>query len=268
MNDIKQSIKLYNMMSDRFKKSGKAPYQTSIYSEIAEFMSDCSTAEEAAVKIRKSKYYLAPSVALIKDKLTVLRDMANEIGLSDLVTVYDQKLDEINEDPQEIYETGYERTAQNIKVKYSETVEAFCHIYQVYAILSCEISGDDEEKQSYLREIQESLSKLSTPDSSFLNLAGNPKFRELIPASDQGYDKFVMAINDLSAFDFAHGDETDCIDSESEAAWEDIKNAKNMIKKSGETYLENIRKSRVMVVSPQNKDGSYEYIDEVVKSHG
>lgn len=265
MNDIKKSIKLYNMMSSRLEKSGKAPYQAAIYSEIAEFMSDCPTAEDAAVKIKNSKYYLAPSVALIKDKLTVLRDVAHDIGLSDLVKVYDDKLAEIDEDIQKIYETGYERTAHNIKIKYYETVESFCHIYEVYLILSCEVSGDNEEKQSYLKEIQTSLEKLSTPDSSFINLAKNPRFRELIPATDHGYEDFVKTIVDLESFDYAHNDEIDKIQIEAETAWNDIKESKSLIKENGAQYLDKIRKSRVTVISPENEDGSYKYVDEVVK---
>lgn len=268
MLDIKQSITLYNMMADRLEKSGKAPSQASVYREMVDFISECSTVEEAAKKIKNSKYFLAPSAALVKDKLTVLRDVAEESQLIDLVKVYDSKLAEIDEDVQNIYEAGYERTAQNIKIKYSETLEAFCHLYEVYVILSCDSAGDNEEKQSYINEIHDSLSKLSTPTSDFIQLTKNPKFRELIPATDQGYGKFVAAISDLSAFDFFHSKELDDIDREADAAWEEISSAKDMIKENGRNVLGNIKKSRVTVVSPKDENGHYEYINEVVNSNG
>lgn len=265
MNDIKRSIDLYNMMATRFEKSGRAPNQAKIYREIADFMADCETAEEAAVKIKNSHYYLAPSVAIIKDKLMIFSGVAKDNQLDDLALVYDKKLAEIEEDPGQIYEAGYERTAQNIKIKYSETIDAFCHIYEVYLILSCDTAGDNEDKKSYINEISSSLSKLSTPSSDFGRLANISKFRELIPANDQGYDKFVQSIINLTNFDYIHAEELTDINSESELAWDDLNTVKDLITLNGAEYLDTIKKSRVTVVSPEDENGTYKFIDEEVR---
>lgn len=116
MQDIDQAIELYKLMAKRCLDSGFAPYQGQVYTEMSDFMSDCTSAEEAMMKIKNSKYYLAPSVALMKDKLTALKNAALSHSMPIVADIYQHKLNEIDQNPAAIYETGYEKDAQNQKL--------------------------------------------------------------------------------------------------------------------------------------------------------
>lgn len=266
MGDIDKALKLYGMMADRCEKSGHAPRQAQIYREMVEFMQGCETAAEATVKIRNSKYFLAPSAALMQDKLAAFEKASRENGMDDVANVYQKKIGEIEADIEAMYETGYEQTAQNLKIPYIQTYEAFCTVYDCYVTLSCCSSADDALIKSTMQSLNTSLNKLVKPSSDFTQLAEMQTFRELIPANEEGYARFVRTVPRLSASGPDFAAEKQRIQEEIEKTHALITAEKDTVMKAGREHFAKIKRAQVLVVAPDSKDGGYTYIDEEVMS--
>lgn len=264
MRDIDKALKLYGMMADRFEKSGLAPRQARVYREMAEFMQDCETAAEAAEKIKNSEFFLAPSAALLQDKLAALERASRENGMPDVADVYRQKIEEIDAAVEAMYETGYEMTARNLKSPYIQTYEAFSNIYDCYVTLSCCSADDAVTIKSAMQDLRESLGKLARPLSDFAGLAALPKFRDLIPATDAGYNRFVEAVPRLSAEGPDFAAEKRHVQEEFEKAAASLSSEKEAVMEAGRANREKVRRSQVLVIAPDSKSGAYSYENEEV----
>ena len=264
MGDITRALELYSLMAKRYEKSGYAPRQAQVYNEMVEFMKDCASAEEAAMKIRNSKYFLAPSVALMQDKLTVLEQAARENGMPELAKLYQEKIEEIEENTETMYDTTYVTKAQNLKVQYMQTYEAFIDVYNFYLTLSCTNVIDDVVVRDGIKDMKIALSQLIKPSSNFNELANLPRFRALIPVNDESYACFVNFIAKFNeqAVDFT--EEKEEIQAEYDKTLALLANYENTIKAAGKTNLAKIKRSLVLAVAPQAKLGCYRYIDEEV----
>lgn len=166
---ISQATELYKLMAKRCEDFG-SHNQARVYSEMTDLIASCKTIEESSQKIKNSKYYLAPSEALEKDRAEAHRRAAIENGIPELAQVYEEMA------------PGYEQKAQNIKNKYLTDMQVFADIYRSY------VSHIMTEEETYLREIDASKSKLSAP---FSELASKSAFRKLIPVNDAGYKNFI-----------------------------------------------------------------------------
>ncbi len=266
MRDIDKALKLYSMMAERCEKSGSAPRQARVYREMVAFMEDCETAEEATEKIRKSKYFLAPGAALLQDKLAALEKASRENDMPDVAAVYRKKIEEIDADVGAMYETGYEVTAQNLKVPYIQTREAFSNIYNCYLTLSCCSALDDVAIRNTLQNLGESLGKLRKPSTDFEELAALPVFRTLIPAGDAGYARFVRAVPLLAANGPDFSAEKEAIKEEFEKTMALLSGEEAAVESAGRANLAKVRRSQVLAVAPDTKSGSYSYMEEEVMS--
>ena len=262
MRDIDKALKLYGMMADRCEKSGFAPRQAQVYREMVEFMRGCETAEEASVKIRNSKYWLAPSAALMQDKFAAFEKASRENGMPDVAEVYQKKIAEIDADPQAMYETGYEQTAQNLKIPYIRTYEAFARIYECYLTLSCCNAIDESRIESTRKNLNESLAVLSKPSPDFAVLAAMDRFRELVPANDEGYARFVNAVPRLSANGPDFGAERKQIEEEFSEMVRMLSTEKGAVMEVGKRNMAKCKRSEVIVIPPDSKDGAYTYTGE------
>ena len=267
MRDIDKAVKLYGMMADRCEKSGFAPRQAQVYREMAELMHGCETTEEASVKIRNSKYWLAPGAARMQDKFAALEKASRENGMFDVAGVYQKKIAEIDADPRAMYETGCEQTAMNLKIPYIRTYEAFAQIYECYLILSCCNVHDERKIKSTIKNLNDSLTKLSKPSSDFAALAALDKFRELIPANDEGYACFVKAVPRLSANGPDFGAERKQIEEEFASMLEILSSEKNAVMETGKINRAKYKRSEVIVIPPDSKDGTYTYAGEEVTDY-
>lgn len=264
MADIKQALNLYTMMADRCERDGYAPRQTKVYREIVELMRGCPTAEDAAIKIKNSKYYLAPGAAFIQDKLAAQEKAARENRMVDVAEIYGQIIAEIDKDIQAMYETGYETRVQNLKIQYIQTYEAFINIYDAYLTLSSCSIIDTITIRDGLQEMQSALNKLVKPSSDFNELANLPMFRALIPVNDRGYSRFVKKVASLSEGGADFQGEKKQIQVEYEQVKGELGSYRASIMEAGKINAAKIKRSQVLVLAPQSKFGSYEYIDEVV----
>jgi len=265
VRDIEKAILLYKEMAERFEKCGIAPHQAAVYGEMADFMADCETAAEASVKIKNSPYYLKPSVALMQDKFTILRNAAMENHMPELAEVYEKKLAEIEADNAAIYETGYEKTAQNVKIKYTHLWEQFARTYEHYVAVSCCAVGDKEKQEDALKDLRQSLAELSKSGEAFSQLAQKENFRKLILANDNGYEEFCREAELTASGGKDHSAVSAQMEEENKAAWEEVRSLKDVITQVGRENLKEVKTARTMVVSPDSKDGVYEYIGEEVR---
>ncbi|MCL1865467.1 MAG: hypothetical protein FWF73_06630 [Spirochaetes bacterium] len=260
MKDIEKSIKLYEMMRDRCEKNGFSKRQAQVYREMVEFMRPCETAQEAADKIKNSKYYLLPTAALFQDRMEANLKAAEENEMPDVADVYRQKIDEIEKDINAMYVTGYERTAFNKKSLYLETIEAFCALYFDYFYYSVKQrkadffgSGDTKE------DLKKGLNRLSKPSSDISFLAAKEKFRKLIPCTDKGYKNFVDEVVPMAEKGIDESEENKKVENEFKKAWDIIKAKKEEIIEIGKINLATIKYKEILVISPESKTGKYTF---------
>lgn len=267
MKEIDKALKLYTMMARRLEESGHAPRQARVYREMVEFMKDCETAAEAAEKIKNSPYYLAPGAALLQDKLAALERGARENDMDDVAEVYRKKIGEIDDDVQNMYVTGYEMTARNLKMPYIQTWEAFSTIYDCYVTLSCCSAADKVAIKSALKDLREALGRLTKPSAEFAALAALPRFRRLIPATDEGYRGFVEAVPRLASQGSDFAAEERQIEAElakTRTLLSSNPAEKEAVEESGRDNFAKVKRSQVLVLAPDSKDGRYTYSGEEV----
>ena len=264
MSSMKKALELYTLMAKRCEDSKVASNQARIYREMIDFMEPCTTVEEAMVKIKESKYYLAPSVAIVQDKIIAYIEVAKENEMTELISVYEKKLQEIDNDNSAIYDSAYLVTVQSIKTRYVHTMEAFSIIYQAYCTLQCCVANDEVMISNALKDMKEAFSKLDLPSSDFVVLSKLSRFRNLILATDEEYKNFVQQAPKIIAKGLNYASELETLVEESKAAWEAINNIKCAILEVGSSNLSNVKRARITVVSPSDDTGVYTYIDQEV----
>lgn len=243
MLSLEKSIELYKLMAERCKSSKFCQNQAQIYSEMIEFISDCEDINDAMGKIRNSKYYLAPSVALMKDKLEAWKCAAIDNEMHELKEIYSKKINEINNDEQEIYTTGYEQTAQNIKNNYLNTMQAFADIFPSYVAYLC--SGEETHKSDILKF----TNIFTKPSNNFAELSKINSFRNLIPVDDKAYERFVIDISKLINNENIQTFEA-ISNFDVEDNWEEISNCKEQIIDFGKNNNWNVDYSKEKVKAP------------------
>jgi len=189
---IETAIKLYNIKSSQFKKTGWSPCQAAVYAEIAEFMrKECATIEEATEKIKNSHLYLAPSVALVKDKINALIRAAEDDEIEGVADVYRKKLVEIDKDPSAINDATCFTTAHNLYVKHFARIDAFMGIYKGYLELEACLAPLEPPFEVTYSSFRSAWDDLERYGGDFAVCASRPEFREVIPISDAAYQRFV-----------------------------------------------------------------------------
>ena len=241
MASLEQSIELYKLMRDRCMASSLCKNQAQVYSEMVDFISSCDSVEDSMRKIKNSKYYLAPSVALMKDKLEAWKKAANENEMSELVDVYNKKIDEINNDDQEIYASGYEQSAFKIKSDYINTMQAFSNIFVSYISYLC--SEEEKDKNDILNQAH----NLIKPSTNFEELSKIQRFRNLVSLDDASYKKFV---SDISSILSGESIETFNDGNDIDADLQEISDYKDQIIEVGKDSSWNVDYEKVKVTSP------------------
>ena len=264
MSDMNKALELYTLMAKRCENSQVAPNQARVYWEMIDFMKPCATVEEAMIKIKDSKYYLAPSVALIQDKIMAYLRVAKENEMAELEVVYKKKLHEIETDNSAIYSSDYLVTAQNIKIRYVHTMEAYGAIYEAYCTLRCCVANDEVTINNALKDMKEAFLKLDLPSSDFVTLSKLKRFRNLILASDNEYNTFVKEVSIMISEGFSYAKELDTLIEESTSVWQRISDIKDTILDVGVNNLSYSKQARTTVVAPMDASGNYSYIDEEV----
>ena len=229
MNQLEKSVELYRLMAERCESNGFSPNQARVYAEMVPFISTCSSVEEATEAIKKSEYYLAPTEALVRDKIEAKIKAAREKEMPDVAEVYENKLKAIDADQGEMYTSGFEQTALNIRSEYILTMQAFGEIYRAY------ICYKIEGKETYINEINYNLDQLKRPSPDFAVLSDIDTFRELLTCTDTGYKEFVADMKMFIAGD-SSGIVYEYNGEDMEQSWNAIKASKSEIQQAGRNF--------------------------------
>ena len=259
---IKKAIALYEMMSARFLATGVAPNQAQIYAEMAEFMrNECNTLEQATEKIKNSHYYLAPSVALTKDKILALLRASEDDNIKGAAEVYRKKLAEIDEDPSSIYDSAYLTDAHKCFIQHFERIHAFQAIHQRYL----EIEGCFEENvlDTYHQAISSFFHTLESYGVDFIECSTQQAFREALSIGDEAYKHFVSAAVGYRTQPPALAQEYKEAEQRVKDIWEKLN--RSQIEQSARNARSAV--GVCLIVAPANEHGDYEYTELHIENH-
>lgn len=231
MSQLDKSVELYRLMAERCAKSGFSPHQARVYKEMTEFISGFGSIEEATAGIKNSEYYLAPTEALVRDKIEAKMKAAEDRDMPDVAEVYEKKLAAIEADQGEMYTAGYETTAQNIRSEYILTLQAFGEIFRAYTCYK--LDGNE----TYINEINYNLGQLKRPSDDFVALSEIGTFRELATCNDKGYQEFVEDMKKIIAGQL-DGITAEYSGEDMDEAWTSIKDMKNEVQAVGASFKE------------------------------
>ena len=242
-------------MINNLKNSGFGDNQIQVYKEIIEFIKDCPTPIEANKKLKSSDYYLAPTIALMKDRFETFIKANLKIEMEEIAKVYEDKIKEINTNPNATYETGYEQKANGLWAKHEAKLNAFSNIYIAYISF---VASDDEDYKLAHRDLVDSFEILKSVNGDFLELSNNKKFREIIAINDEAYNDFIKnSINYInSPPDFNQVD-----NKEIDAIYKKLNENKSKLEEIGKNYLNNVKSSGAIARPPDDENHDYDYID-------
>ncbi len=262
MNNKLKATELYTLMANRCKQSKFTKNQDQIYSEMVNFMKECQSAEEIEIKIKKSKYYLAPSVAQTKDMITVFLEIAKENNLSELTQLLENKLLEIDTNDSAIYNSDYLTKTQMIITKYAQTLEAFTKIFECYVRFELMEEIEEAEIKNIQDEINKAFNNLSTPSSDFNELAKIDVFKKLIPLNNMEYELFVEKVLNYKNITPNYNDKLCFVQNELEETWNIIQGQKQEIIGFGKGEIKNSKIRLCTVIAPSDQNGRYTFTDE------
>lgn len=267
MVDIKKALQLYDMMASRMEMNGYSHRQAAVYRETIAFIKTCATAEAAMDKIKGSPLYLAPSKALMQDKLAAYTRGAKENNMPEVAKVYAFQIKKIRNDINAIYEAGYHTTAMNLKVKHLEIVDAFCSIYESYFIL-CTVSAFDTDIITAQHEkLKANFALFKSRDVDFLEFAQMNEYRDMILSDGKGYELYLNEVMGQSASAVDYAAERERIEREAAATWEEIQSCKAEIIAMSRENLSKRANARVIAVPPNDRLRDYEFIDAEVQTY-
>ncbi len=268
MFTMEKSRVLYEMMAERMENESREKYQAAIYREILDMMKKYDDVEAFAADLQKSPLYLAPSQALVKDKCAAYKEAATERKMVDVAKIYEDKINELEEKPENYVDPSFYISANKLKEKYLEKMDDFKNIYtNYYSIKMCQ-SGSEDEYEKDLREAFDSIEKnngLGYYDGDFVAVSNLKEFRNMIDISDEAYNKFVEEANSFRENSPRHDEEfkKSAIDVEKE--FEAIVNKKSEVMAAGEKTMKKMKYALEIYEPPKNKDGKYEYVFEEVR---
>jgi hypothetical protein len=254
------------MMAARFEKTGWSPSQAAVYAEIAEFMrNECATIDEATEKLKHSPLFLAPSVALVKDKINAYIRAAEDDNVRGVAEMYRQKLEEIERDQTTMHYPAYFTAAQNLYLKYYAPIEAFKEIYSNYLQLEGNYDFSthrysDGQFETVFLPFRMAFEQFERYENDFAECSRRPEFRETIPVSDASYERFV---NDALRYRSNPSDADpvtayNTAEKRVETIWSRFNNeqiAENLKNYAGVKY------GACLMVAPPDEHGDYEYTE-------
>ncbi len=266
MSNITTAINLYTMMVTRMEESTFCPNQAAVYRQTIELIKDCATAEEAMHTIKQSPLYLAPTTAIVKDKIRALMLAAEQNDMPDVAEVYRNKLAEIDLDNNTINDTAHHQKALRLKTRHLQQMQAFSSIYCNY--LDFKASGlvaTPSELTPYI-DMKKAFDELKANGGKFHEVAQKPHFRALIRANDEGYKLFLSEAHSLLTSLPDHSSEIKSLSDEANAQFAKIKEHKSEIMAHGNTaYINRGKASEVIIAPPADKNHPYTFINEEIR---
>lgn len=259
MDRIKRTADYYQLLIDKFAKTGQSPNQLRVYKEIKELVLSCSSYEEIQQKMKSGEYYESPGQALYMDKMMALKKAAQINGFEELAKIYQDRYDEVKADFNKMYEIGYSDKVSAFLAKQSNILNAFYEIYNNY-LNHKSANVFDLLYKSSLESIRENYNKLNSLGTDFRSVSGDKYFRQHIILSDADYMIFVSEVESFVTKYEADKSEIQHFNGIAEMAWGILKDKKSQIQEIGRSENAKTKRSVFMAVPPADISGKYEFM--------
>ncbi len=259
MNKIERSQEYYQLLIDKFEKSGRSPRQKQVYEEIKALVGTCSSLEEIQAKMKEQGYYEKPGQALFLDKMASLRDAATANGFPEVAATYDQKYNEVAADHSQAFATGYEQEVSRHLNKRGQLVGCINELFQLYLQFLARTDYDNPaEIEQKVNKVAHEMNGYSSSLEACLN---DSYYREHVGLSDAEYENFKAWAHDIKGGNAAAYYEPNVCDDEFNAIWSTIKGHKDRIKEIGKSEGARSKRKVYMALPPQEEGGDYRFVE-------
>lgn len=259
MNKIERSQEYYQLLIDKFEKSGRSPRQKQVYEEIKALVGTCSSLEEIQSKMKEQGYYEKPGQALFLDKMASLRDAAKDNDFPEVAETYQQKFSEVEQDYSQAFATGYEQEVSRKLHKRGQIVGAINELFQLY--LQFLARNDYESPGDLEQKVNKVAHEMHGYSSSMEEALDTKYYRDHVGLSDAEYENFkswALGIKSKGAASFY--DPNSC-EEEFNAIWSTIKQHKDKIKEIGKSEGARSKRKVYMALPPQHEGGDYSFVE-------
>ncbi|MEA3265862.1 MAG: hypothetical protein U9P42_02820 [Candidatus Fermentibacteria bacterium] len=261
MNEIQRTVEYYQLLIDKFQKTGLSPEQLRIYKEIKELVEGCSSYDEIQSRMKNEGYWESPGQALYLDRMMAQKKAARENGFTELEALYQSRYDEVKADASKMHDAGYSSKAMSILAHYSNIMDTMFGIYTEYCYHNSANVYDDLSYRGSLNNIREKFSLLKSMGTSFREVSVNSYYREHIDLSDSEYQLFLTTVESLLNKHEPDRSEVEPFEETYKVAWGKLKDKKAEVQRIGELEDARTIKSFYLAVPPPDKNGSYELIN-------
>ncbi len=261
MNEIQKTVEYYQLLIDKFEKTGLSPEQLRIYKEIRELVEGSSSYEEIQTRMKNQGYFESPGQALYLDRIMAQKNAAAETGFTELEELYQSRYHEVKADASKMHDASYSTRAMSILARYATIMDTMFRIYTEYCYHNAANVYDDHSYKGSLNNIREKYALLTSMGTSFEEVAGNSYYREHIDLSDSRYQLFLTTVEELLLKHGPDSSETDPFEATLKVMWEKLKDKKTEVQRIGKLEEARQKRSIYLVVPPPDKNGSYEFIN-------
>lgn len=261
MNEIQKTVEYYQLLIDKFQKTGLSPKQLQIYKEIRQLVEGCSSYEEIQSRMKNEGYYESPGQALYLDRMMAQKNAAKENGFVELEALYQSRYDEVKLDSSKMHDASYSSKAMSILARYATIMDTMFGIYTEYCYHNAANVYDDHAYKGSLNNIREKHAFLKSMGTSFREVSDNSYYREHIDLSDSKYQLFLTTVESLLNKYGPDRSEVEPFEKTFKAVWGKLKDKKTEVQRIGKLEDARTKRSFYLVVPPPDKNGSYEFIN-------
>ncbi len=259
MNQINKTAEYYQLLIDKFGKTGKSPNQLRVFKEIKELVLSCTGYEEIQTKMKSGGYYDSPAQAMFLDKMLALKMAAEQNSFPELAKIYQDKYDEVKENILAMYDTGYNQRVTDFYQRKSNILNAFYEIFMNYLTHKSANIYDLNYKSS-LDNMRENQKKLLALNTDFTLVSKDPYFRNHIGLDDAAYAGWVDEVLDLFDKYGVEQAEESALKALADEAWRILQSKKVEIQDIGKREEAKSKRSVFMAVPPKDVHGNYEFL--------
>jgi hypothetical protein len=259
MEQINNAAAYYQLLIDKFEKTGQSPNQLRIFKEIKELVLGCSTYEEIQTKMKNGGYYISPAQAMFMDKMQALKKAAEHNRFPELAKIYQDKYNEVSENSNAMYDIGYSQLVSEFYLRKSNILNAFYEIFLNF-LTHKNANIYDLNYKSSLNNIRENQKKLQALNTDFTLVAQDPYFRNHIGLDDPAYARYVDEVLILFQKYEVDPSEESAIKALADEAWSVLQSKKAEIQEIGKREEERIKRSVFIAVPPKDINGKFEFL--------
>ncbi len=251
---------LYTLFVERLSKGEFGGAQSEVYQKILKLISQSESVKDAQEKIKNSDLYLEPTRASFCDKLTAYIKAARENEMTNVEVVYQDKLEKVLKNFNEVYDTNYLKEAQNQKIKYFTNYEKIACLYKTYIEIRMTNCLDSFKLNKLIQERDELFNYF---EGNNLELILNQIVNQnLFFTSQKSIFEFISYLEEVNnPFEL----EKQEVLSEVESVFEDLNSIKTTILEVGNSNLSLIKNSNVLIVPPTNPEDKYRFFCEEIR---